>query len=174
MGEFGGGLWWFSDGGKRSYRIRPSLPEDDYMPENVLGFPKVGGEQLVLMGLGHIGSTGGVFRLKRAQRGWYLVRLATHGEPDPWMVDGDRLYYFTPSGLWRVRPRGVVDRIHDTEVYWQAPSAMAASPDGAIYVGLRHYVVKLTERHGRWRETWLTPAACTKVAMKLDRCECVG
>lgn len=176
MGEFGGGLWWFSRNGSASRRIRPpAAPADEYMPENVLGLPTIGGEQLVLMGLGHLGSSNGaVFRLERAQSGWFLVRLARHGEPDPWMVDGNRLFYFTPSGLWSVRPQGLVKRVHETEIYWRAPSAMVAAPDGAIYVGLRHYVVKLTERHGRWRETWLAPAACRNVEMRLDRCECAG
>jgi catechol 2,3-dioxygenase-like lactoylglutathione lyase family enzyme len=26
-----------------------------------------------------------------------------------------------------------------------------------LYVGLRHYVVKLEQSNGQWRETWLTP-----------------
>ena len=178
QGEFGGGLWWFNGDGTRSQRVRPGADASASrpVPENVLGLPKVGGEQIVLMGLDHlVTSAGGVFRLERAESGWFLSRLARlDGKPDPWVVDGKQLLFLTVSGLWSVEPRGIVRQLHQTDIGTYSASAIVRARDGAIYVGLRHYVVKLEQYRGQWRETWLTPAACTKVETKGDRCECAG
>jgi hypothetical protein len=177
-GEFGGGLWWFNRDGSRSRRIRPApgASADLRVPENVVGLPKVGERQLVLMGLDHITpGPGGVFRLERASSGWVLVRLRQlDGEPDPWVVADNRLLFLTASGLWSFEPKGSVTRLHRTDIGTFSPSAIVRAPDGAIYVGLRHYVVKLEPSSGQWRETWMAPAACTTVEMRDGRCECAG
>ena len=177
-GEFGGGLWWFNRDGTRSQRVRPGADASasGRIPENVLGLPNVGGEQIVLMGLDHIfPGPSGVFRLERAQAGWFLTRLARlDGEPDPWVVDGNQLLFLTVSGLWSVEPKGIVRRLHQTDIGTYSASALVRARDGAIYVGLRHYVVKLQQSRGQWRENWLTPAACTRVETRGDRCECAG
>jgi hypothetical protein len=181
QGEFGGGLWWFNRNGTASRRIRPApaapaSPNDPFRAENVLGLPAVGGEQLVLMGLDHLtGRSGRIFRLVQGKSAWTLDPVAVlDSEPDVWLVDGNRLLVLTESGLWSREPGGVASQIYQSSIGQLSASAMVRAPDGGIYVGLQHYVVKLEQSNGEWRETWFTPSVCMKVEMKQDRCECAG
>ncbi|HKW00130.1 MAG TPA: hypothetical protein VJN96_09905 [Vicinamibacterales bacterium] len=181
LGEFGGGLWWFNRNGTTSRRIRPgptapANPADPFRAENVLGLPTVGGEQLVLMGLDHLtGRSGRVFRLVQSKTDWTLEPVAVlDAEPDVWLIDGNRLLILTESALWSVEPGGVVTQLHQSRIGELSASAMVRAPDGGIYVGLRHYVVKLDQSNGQWRETWFAPSVCATVEMKENRCECGG
>lgn len=179
-GEFGGGLWWFNRDGTSSRRIRPAFrapahPDDPFRAENVVGLPVVGGERLVLMGLDHlVGRSGRIFRLARAAAVWTLNSAAVlDSSPDVWFVDGDRLLFLTDSGLWSADPKGNATRLHPIELGEFAATALVRAPDNALYIGLRHYVLKIEETDGKWRQTWFTPAACKKVELKRGRCECV-
>jgi hypothetical protein len=180
-GEFGGGLWWFNPDGTESRRIQPSAtapvnPDDPFRAENVVGLPSVGGERLVLMGLDHLtGRSGRIFRLAYDKTGWVLAPVGVlDAAPDVWFVDRDRLLFLTESGLWSIEPRSKARRIYQTDIGRFSASAIVRASDAGLYVGLRHYVLKLEELNGKWRETWFTPAACVKVELRRGQCECVG
>jgi hypothetical protein len=180
-GEFGGGLWWFNHTGTQSRRIRPDpaakvKSADRYQAENVLGLPVVGGERLVLMGLNHLtGRSGRIFRAVQDGTDWVLASVAVlEGAPDVWFVDGNRLLFLTESGLWSTDPRGTTGRIYEVDLSGLSASTMVRAPDADLYLGLRHYVLRLQESNGRWRETWYAPAGCGKVQMSGGECVCTG
>ncbi len=179
-GEFGGGLWWFPDGrGREGSRIRPkpsspTNPDDFYHAENVLGLPRVGGQQLVLMGLDHLaGRSGRVFRAVSTAGAWSLEPVAVlDAEPDVWLVDGSRLLFLTESGLW-VSDGFRAQRVYPVDVGGFAPTSMVRAADGGLYVGMRYYVLRLAEAGGRWTESWFAPASCSKVRLRDSECHCV-
>lgn len=178
-GEFGGGLWWFAGDGSTSHGIRPSpsLPTnsaDVFHAENVVGLPRVRDQRLVLMGLDHlIGRSGRIFRAVSGPQGWNLALVAVlDARPDVWLVDGSRLLFLTESGLWSTD--GVrTQRIDALDLGGLAPTSLVRTADGSFYVGLRYYVLKLVEKARGWEESWLLPAACQKVQLADDSCECV-
>lgn len=179
-GEFGGGLWWFSADGAESRRISPETTRpvnpDEYSPENVVGLPIVGGERLVLMGLDHmLLRFGRILRLVPDTVGWKLDPVATlESDPDVWVVDRDRLLFLTQSGVWSTGPSGDVTRLYQIDMASFSPNAIVRTRDGSLYIGLRHYVLKLAQSNSIWHETWFTPAACANVAMRDDgTCQCV-
>lgn len=179
-GEFGGGLWWFSDGhGQQGSRIRPrpsspTNPADIYHAENVLGLPRVGGQQLVLMGLDHLGARSGrVFRIVAAAGAWSLEPVAVlDAEPAVWLLDGSRLLFLTDSGLWSSDGLSA-HKVHPLDVGGFAPTSMVQAADGGLYVGMRYYVLRLAEEEGRWTESWFAPASCLSVRLRDYDCDCV-
>jgi hypothetical protein len=179
-GEFGGGLWWFGDrDGHEGRRIRPnpSSPanaNDIFHAENVLGLPLVGGQRLVLMGLDHLtGRSGRVFRAVPGSTGWDLAPVAVlDAQPDVWLVDGTRLLFLTESGLW-VSDGSGAKRVHAVDLGAFAPTSMVRASDGAVYVGMRYYVLRLAERNGTWEEAWFVPASCQRMRFRDYQCECL-
>jgi hypothetical protein len=179
-GEFGGGLWWFSPDGRESRRLppptdAPASPQDPFRPENVLGLPVVGKEQLVLMGLDHLlGRSGRILRLVLREGAWELAPLAVlDSAPDPWFVDGDQLLIATESGIWVLKSTGHLTKLHEIELGRFSPSALIRGPDAALYLGLRHYVLRLEGKDSKWSETWLVPLNCRNVRLADYRCICM-
>lgn len=177
-GEFGGGLWWFSPGGDASRRIRPapdapSDPGDIFRAENVQGFAQLGDVKLVLMGLDHLtGRSGWIFRLARRAGEWVLTPFAVlDARPRGWVEDGARLLVLTGSGLWSVREGVARERLHalDPPFY---PRSMVRGSDGALYVGMRRYVLRLEPSAIGWRETWLVRADCVHATVVDYDCRC--
>jgi len=179
-GEFGGGLWWFSDRADHKSRpihpssSSPSNPSDIFHAENVLGLPMVGGQRLVLMGLDHMtGRSGRVFRAVAAPTGWELAPVAVlDAQPDVWLVDGSRLLFLTESGLW-VSDGFAARRVHAVDLGNLTPTSMVRAADGAVYVGMRYYVLRLAERGDVWEESWFVPASCQKMRFQEWECECL-
>ena len=179
-GEFGGGLWWFGErNGHHGRRIRPNPllptnPNDVFHAENVLGLPLVGGQRLVLMGLDHLmGRSGRIFRAVAGATGWELAPVAVlDAEPDVWLVDGSRLLFLTESGLW-VSDGAEAKRVHAVDLGAFAPTSMVRTRDGALYIGMRYYVLRLSERGDVWEETWFVPASCQRMRFRDYQCECL-
>lgn len=178
-GEFGGWLWWFGEDGHENRRIRPSPalpvnPDDVFHAENVLGLPLVGSQRLVLMGLDHLtGRSGRIFRAVVGSAGWELAPVAVlDAQPDVWLVDGSRLLFLTESGLW-VSDGFEAKRVHPLDLGAFAPTSIVRAADGALYVGMRYYVLRLAERGDAWQESWFVPASCQKMRFRDYQCECL-
>jgi hypothetical protein len=137
--------------------------------------PEVSGQRLVLMGLDHLtGRSGRIFRVVSTGPDWNLQLIAVlDAAPRPWLVDGSRLLFITESGLWSTEPTSPARRFYDAELGNYAATSLVRDANGLIYVGLRHYVLKLEDIGGRWRESWYVPSACQKVQLRQYRCQCV-
>lgn len=181
-GEYGGGLWWFGADGRKSENLVPAKGAevrvgDPFRAENVQGFTIFDGAILVFMGLDHLtGRSGRVFRLTGSAEDWELEPVAVlDASPAAWIVDKGHLLVLTESGLWTLERDWKLERAHPVNLSGLAPASMARGPDGALSIGLRHYLLKLQphhERSGTWSETWFAPRDC--VQFRVDRrCECV-
>jgi hypothetical protein len=178
-GEFGGGLWWFSPDGGRFARVRApenaARADDIYKAENVRGLVQVGSDQLVLMGLDHMGGRSGrVFRASKRDGAWKLdPRAVLDGSADAWAVLGDRLLVLTDSGLWEVIAGTPARQVHRADTGGLYPTSMVRAGDGAFYVGMRRYILRLEAAAGAWRETWLVASNCVRARVTNFTCECV-
>jgi hypothetical protein len=178
QGEFGGGLWWVDESGGRSQRLRPPRQSpvnkaDPYQAENVLGFADIGGRTVVLMGLDHLsGRSGRAFAVQQASGSWRLAPLAVFdASPEAWLAEDEYLLVVTESGLWKLDADGrLARRPLDLGPVGPVDSIVRAA-DGALYLGLRHYVLRLEEETEGLRQTWFAPSGCTQLRMR-DRCEC--
>lgn len=182
-GEFGGGLWWCDERGKNEYQISPppDAPAafgDPFRAENVLGLPRIGQSVLVLMGLDHLtGRSGRIFRLSRGDSRWVVTPVGVlESAPNVWAVDGSSLLIVNDTGLSRWEEGGAI------EPYWVsgfdlgtfAPVSLAKGADGAFYLGLRHYILKLEWKDLAWKETWFARSNCLRTRkVGLSECECV-
>lgn len=173
-GEFGGGLWWFSPDGARSYKI--AIPRLQAFVENVLSLWRSDRGVVVFIGLRHMMiDEGGVFRAARVPGGsWQLTLLHDLGDrPGPITPQSDGATAFLLStGIWRLAADEAVTRLTAPlrEVRW--PTSIATAPDGTIYVGMESLVTRMTLTPSGSREDWLAPKDCPTVRGMGFPCHC--
>jgi hypothetical protein len=167
FGEFGGALWWFSADGTRSKKISE---------ENVVGFVNTPQGVLVLVGLSHLGfDTGKVLRVTDGEAGERkLEPVADLGSaPRAFVLESpDSLVILTSRGLVRLRTTGQIERLVQTHYQDLYPTSMTLSPSGVIYVGMRHFVTRLTPTGNSYDEEWFVPANCGKFRIRDLDCVC--
>jgi hypothetical protein len=167
VGEFGGGLWWFSVDGRSSKKLSD---------ENVHGFAKTSKGVLALVGLTHMSlNSGQVLRIADGEAGNRKVEfLANLGSaPEAFVVESpDTVIIMTTMGLVRVRSAGDVQRLFRTNYELLYPNSMTLSTSGVVNVGMRHFVTRLTPMGNTYKEEWFVPADCTKFLIREFDCEC--
>ncbi len=167
-GEFGGGLWWSSSDG----RIKAKISED-----NVLGFVETSFGTLALTGLDHMGLRSGKVLVMSAEGPLppTAVVLADLGEA-PYAFSRDakeNVIVVTGSRLLRIAPPGSVETLFTTDYNLLYPNSVGIAQSGIIYVGMRHFVTRVTPVGPGHREDWLVPADCPKFEQKGLECVCV-
>lgn len=179
VGEFGGGLWWFSEKGDHYLRIQPPEsapvhPNDIFRAANVRGFSRYREDLLVFMGLDHLsGRSGRIFRLVQDMGGWSLDLFSLlDGSPKAWAVSRERLLVLTGTGIWLVQSDGSSKNLHSLPLGSLYPNSMVLDTNGALHIGMRHYVLRLEEAGTTWRETWSVKSDCENATIKDLDCVC--
>jgi hypothetical protein len=161
-GEWGGGLYWFSPDGKEHYQITPPHPVGWLDAENVRDILPDGNSYLVAQGLAHLSlDQGKVVRLTRQGKGrWIAKRVADLGSApclclkdveDSWII-------FTNEAMVRLRPDGSLIQLGHFEFNgWLYPNSIARAGDGAIYVGMRHFVARVLPEGDHYQAELLVP-----------------
>lgn len=177
-GEWGGGLWWFSQDGSRRVRVRPPAggPPDSvsgFVAENVVAFDDFAGTTIVFMGLDHAGGQSGrLFRVVRGPEGWQLILLANlRSRPRAWVHDGDSILIQTGDVLWRLLASGQIVQLHQASLP-SSPSSLALGESGRIYVGLRRFIVRLVPVKDGFDEEWFVREECRHFELRPGHCEC--
>lgn len=149
-GEFGGAAWWFSRYGRSRTKLTVPPPSgDDYYPENVHGFVPFGPDYLAFQGLAHMGiDEGRVIRVARASTGgWAATPFATLPDsPDAALAETENSWLFvSSSGIWRINAEARVSSVwRPDEGSLSYPSSMERGPNGEVYVGMRHFIARLS------------------------------
>jgi hypothetical protein len=166
-GEFGGGLWWSSADHRQEKKLSS---------ENVIGFVASSKGVLALTGLSHMGADRGmVLRItdgpgsqrkviELADLGW-APRAFTSESPDSVLV-------LTTDGLTRVKTSGAVEQLYRTRYHLLYPNSMTLSASGVIYIGMRHFITRLTPNGKSYDEEWFVPAGCTQFTAGKLECIC--
>jgi hypothetical protein len=167
-GEFGGSLWWYS-GPKSGRRIAVGNVVDIIPTAQ-------GREALVFGGLAHMGiDQGRVFRF--TDTAGPELRLVSDLKASPQAaVAGSEasVLVLTTRKLWRVPAGGIAESLCDLESTHLYPRSMAILPSGDVWVGMRHFVVRLRPNgDGSCDVQWFAPADCTKLVPHGDaECTC--
>ena len=75
------------------------------------------------------------------------------GAPYAYTEDRDgSIIVVTGSKLVRVATAGKVTTIFETNYLLLGPNSLAVTPSGVIYVGMRHFVTRLTPAGGQYQE----------------------
>jgi hypothetical protein len=100
--------------------------------------------------------SGSIIRLQRIGERWQLKPFATlDARASAWLAESDRLLVLTTSGLWEVTAATPPRQLAAIDIGSMAPTSLARGSDGALYIGMRRFVLRLED--GTWKETWLVP-----------------
>jgi hypothetical protein len=164
-GEFSKGLWWFSPDGRNQQHIADV---------NVRGIVRIGDRILALVGLAH-GSkdSGDVVEISKFADTWrsrHLISLP--GAPEAFAVENTQgLLVLTTQGLVRIVDRGVQQLTYNGYAPL-FPSSIVKMPSGALYIGLRHFIVRLSPAEAGYAEDWFVPRNCLRFVATEADCVC--
>jgi hypothetical protein len=80
----------------------------------------------------------------------------------------------TSTKIHRIKPPGVIEPIHGAAYEGLYPTSVAVLRSGVIYVGMRHFVTRLTPIGSSYEEDWLVPSDCLKFVDLGYQCACGG
>lgn len=153
-GEFGAGLWWFSPDGTERYKIAEAW---------VKGFLPTQDGLLAIEGLAHLSSSRGrVIRLVRDPKGRWraedVVNLKHAPEVAAKGADGE-LIVATTDRLLKVIPAEKRIEVLVDHAFWGGlyPRSILLTPDGKIYLGMRHGVALIEKKDDTYKTSWLLP-----------------
>ncbi len=154
-GEWGGSLLWASKDGTQMKEIGD---------ENVVMLIDLGAAVLSLEGLAHLSLDEGKARWIAKEDGtWKEVAAATlDGAPQATTRVGDATYVLTTKGLTRLDPTRTATVVTPLTLFALYPDSGVADGAGALWFGMRHYVVQLVPTGDTFTPRWfeLSPA-CT-------------
>ncbi len=167
-GEWGGALFWFAADGSRHQGL---------VGQNVRGLVPLGADvALSIEGVAHLSiSVGYVHRIERVQ-GAVTVTSATSlpEAPQAHVATADGVYILTTSSLVRLGHdlrHTVVQPVKTSGLY---PDSMAIDASGALWIGMRQLVLRLSPQRDRFAETWLVREDCRHAEQVDLECVCRG
>ena len=165
-GEFGGGLWFATFDGQ-AQRLSS---------ENIHGFVETSRSVLIFVGLDHMGFDSGKvltvpFALKTEADLKTPVDL--DGAPGAFTkVSADSVLVVTTHGVSRISSDGSVEKVLSRKFGMLYPNSIVSTKDGAIYTGMRLFVVRLVPTSGQYKQEWLVPKGCAHFQIHDYYCIC--
>jgi hypothetical protein len=168
LGEWGGKLEWAASNGSTRATI---------LAENVLSLVHAPFGNFLLTGSpGWLGDgDGAIWRLSDES---VIPPTATHianvqGMPGAsFLSPHGSIVIVTPAQLVRVPSPGSMQTILSVDFRGLFPSSIVEMPDGVIYIGMRHFLVRLVPAAGSYRLDWLLPADCPRFKPADHDCVC--
>jgi hypothetical protein len=153
-GEWGGALQWFSQDGTRHAQIADA---------NVRGMVALGASEVVVLeGLNHLSLREGTARWVEHDHGvWRSVHTAKlDAGPSTLVAAADAVYTVTPASLTRIKRDRTVEIVQPIDTTSLYPDSMAVDATGQLWIGMRHYVMRLTPAGTRYTVAWLARGPC--------------
>ena len=168
-GEFGGGLWWFSQDGGETRKL---------LSDNVKAIYTTRQGTLVLTGLSHLSyDDGSVYRFTDSPDKVTITWLSTLGRsPEASTLDGaGNVIVATTHSVLQVNPSGEVKRLYEPEEELVYPTSVQVDPSGVIAVGMRFFVLRVIRGDsGVYRGEWLMSKKCAAFRLANYICTCTG
>jgi hypothetical protein len=163
-GEFGGGLWWRSDGEPTPVLVLHEPTAAVYEEPN--------GSLLILSGFLHLDvDEGHVYRLSSTTRPFSPALLATlDGYPQAIGVDGPGFLVATNHSVWSLASSGLPVKRTAVDLRRLAPNSVVRAADGSIYVGLSALILRLEDRGTEVGVEWFLPPQCPVDAFATCAC----
>jgi hypothetical protein len=162
-----GALYWFTGDGRRQQKLGD---------ENVRGLVALGSEAVMAIEGLDFGRSEGSVRWLERRRGAFVTTALTKlpDAPQGFVVTGASVYVLTTSTLVRIGRDRRISIVQPVRTSGLHPDSMEIDPSGALWVGMRQFVLRLTPEGGRFSETWLVRKDC-RHAEPLDfDCVCRG
>lgn len=149
-GEWGGSLWWFSPDGVRKLQLGegrvPALIATTKGPVALEEVPR----------------EGRVVRLRKGAEGRWERDVLLNLEPWPYAIAEDAdgsLLVATEDHLQRIDPNARRAEILSASTFWRGlyPNSMIVTPQGVIYLGMRHGVARFDKAGSGCQIRWLLP-----------------
>ena len=155
-GEFGGGLWWVARDGGRGTQLSD---------ENVHWFVETSFGMVALTGIDHMNVSQGQAVLVAASGPLppsISVLADLQGAPRVFVLDeAGNILVMTATQLIRISERGS-ETLFTTDYGLTGPTSIVKEPSGTVYVGMRHFITRLTPTGQSFEEDWLVPADCPR------------
>ncbi len=167
-GEWGGGLWFVDANGQVSQLYR----------ENVHGFVETSRGVMVFIGVAHMTIDEGIVLIARypVTADTKLETLAPlDGAPETLLkLSPDAALVVTTHGISRITSSGEHQPLSHSKFAILYPNSIVSTQEGAIYVGMRLFVVRLVpaSKPGEYAEQWLVPEDCEQFRMEEYTCSC--
>jgi hypothetical protein len=148
-GEFGGGLWFLSTNGKKSYEITSYIRvKDIFVCNNKL---------YVIRGLAHLGSSyGSIFELKKEKKWKVSKSFKLPAAPNFVLHEEDNILILTSEHILSFDKNEKLTEILKAPFYWgmfYPSSAIVDSND--IYIAMRRGILKISDFKYNPNNEWL-------------------
>jgi hypothetical protein len=167
-GEFGGGLWWFSEDGTDSKKLLSNNVHAIYATQN---------STFVLAGLAHLGLDSGevdqfIETPDRVTLRW-VANLG--GSPEASTVGRDgQIVVASPRGVVRVDNEGKVHTIYRSGEHLTYPTSIVVNENDDIFVAMRFFILRLRPVDSAYRPEWLMPKSCRSFKTVRYVCSCTA
>jgi hypothetical protein len=134
-----------------------------------------GREALVFGGLAHMGiDQGHVFRFTATAAPELRLVSDLAASPEAAVAESEEsALVLTTRKLWRVPAERVAESLCALESLYLYPRSMAVLPSGEVWVGMRHFVVRLKPNGGGPCDVqWFAPADCANLVRHRAEGEC--
>lgn len=177
-GEWDGSLWWFSADGTSRRELLASERDEQHLerwfPQNVRAILRVNETLLVFQGLAHLGiNMGRVAAVAVAAPHHAHLLGQLPGSPKVAIVDGtDGALVVTNDRLLRVNTAGAMTLVARLDLSGLYPSSVVRAATGEVFIGMRHFVVRIMGEGDQSKTTWFVPADCTTFKTRDLKCVC--
>ncbi len=166
-GEFGGGLWWFNNGGDENKKL---------LSENVHAIYQTSYGAFVLVGLAHLSlNDGQIYQFTETDEEVKVKHVADlGGSPEASTVDPDgRFVVATPKSVLAVDYGGKVHELYRSGEGLTYPTSVVVDANGDIFVGMRFFALRLVPTNNDdYRPQWLMAKECQSFKIVKRICTC--
>jgi hypothetical protein len=165
-GEWGGSLHAFSADGQQHTELAD---------ENVRGLVAFGDDVVSIEGLSHLSLSEGNARwLHRDGNAWREVALTPlDAGPQTFAAAADAIYVVTLESLVRIGRDRKATVIQPLRIHGLYPDSMTVDDLGRIWIGMRHFALRLSPAGTRYEETWLVPERCKHARLDPKNFDCI-
>ncbi len=170
-GKFGGGLWWTDSEGRQARQLSG---------ENVRVILRRGQEALVLTGLAHMDSDHGAISSYHSGAGGpgelvWIADLGSAPAAATFRSDGTLLIATQARVLELTAENQLHVVLQNGGMSLLFPNSIVEGKDGAIFVGMRFYVLQLHREEGHpYDASWYVRSKCVRTKIADFRCVCTG
>ena len=88
-------------------------------------------------------------------------------------VSVDAVVVVTTHGVSRINADGSMQKVLSRNLGMLYPNSIGSTKDGAIYTGMRLFVVRLVPTSGQYKQEWLVPKGCAHFETRDYDCICL-
>jgi hypothetical protein len=164
-GEWGGRLWWVPPNGKQEVLVKSNVVSLQRLSER---------SALAFTGVAHMWTDVGDVHRVTIENGAARVDLLGRldGLAEAVGERGEDFLAATNSGVWLVSRTRAPVRLAAVDLALLIPRSIVEAADGAVYVGLNAFVLRLVPSASGFEAEWMLPPGCERIGLRDGSCVC--